>query len=469
MVIVLAVGFALLFLRLVYLQGIGGSANARAAHLEDSATLVLLPERGQITDRHGRLLAIETTGDALFAMPRQIQNPAALAAQLAPILGKPVSWVKSALTASLPFVWLSYHVTALQATAITALGPYNGLGLQPADWREYPQGNLAGDVLGFVGLDQQGLAGIEESYNSLLAGKPGKRIFHVDALGNPLPQLPSQTVPEVSGDNLQTTLDLTIQAFAQQDLQAAIKHWKATGGRIIVLDPATGGILAMAQTPEPSPANWQNYPMQDWVDQPVQYAYEPGSTIKPFTASAALSTGVITTHTVFNDKGHVTISGVTIYDWIPTGFGRINLDGAMAQSSDVVFSKLAMAIGVQHYFQYLHLFHLDRPTGIDLPGESGGLVPLPSQTTQLDLGEMGFGQTIAITPVQLASAVAAVADGGVWHEPHVGRALGAPGGPMRTLTFPSQRLISPSVAAEVQKAMVAVVRQGTGNFAAVPG
>lgn len=469
MVAVLAFAFSLLFGRLVYLQVLAGPGFAHAAHLEDSSTLVLLPQRGEITDRNGRLLAIETAGDALYAMPKQIRNPAQLAAQVAPILGRPVDWVRRALTAHVPFIWLSYHITAQQAARISALGTFDGLGLQPADWRAYPQGNLAGAAIGFVGVDQQGLAGIEESYNQLLSGRPGKRIFHVDALGNPLPQLPSRTVPAVPGDSLQTTLDLSIQAFAQQDLGAAVRHWKAKGGRIVVLDPKTGGILAVAQWPEPSPANWQSYPMQDWADQPVEYAFEPGSTIKPFTASAALATSVATPASVFHDPGHITIDGVRIYDWIRQGFGRLSFDGIMAESSDVAFSELAMRIGAQRYYHYLHLFHLDRPTGIDLPGESSGLVPPIAQATKLDLAEMGFGQTIAITPVQLAAAVAAVADGGVWHPPHMGLAVTSPDGQRRTLPFPGTRVVSATVAQEVQQAMLAVVQRGTGNLARVPG
>ncbi|EQD29831.1 peptidoglycan glycosyltransferase, partial [mine drainage metagenome] len=273
------------------------------------------------------------------------------------------------------------------------------------------------------------------------------------------------------GDNLQTTLDLTIQAFAQQDLQAAVKQWKAQGGRILVLNPKTGGILAMAQWPEPAPANWQNYPMQDWADQPVQYAFEPGSTIKPFTASAALSTGTITTHTLLIDHGHVTFNGVTLYDWIPAGFGPLHLDGAMAVSSDVFFSTIAVRIGVQHYFQYLNLFHLNRPTGIDLPGESGGIVP----------------------PENPDDSARPWRDGLRADHSHHSRAVGRRRGDRRRrrrvactarrenadtagraaqgAALPGKRLISTTVAQEVQQAMLAVVSRsvGTGTLARVPG
>lgn len=464
-----ACAFLLLFGRVVYWQVFAAPANARAAHLEDSGTLTLLPVRGSITDRNGRLMAIETSGDALYAMPAQIRQPAQLAREVAPILGKPVSWVGKALTSHLPFIWLSYHVSAAQAARISALGPYNGLGLQPVDWRQYPQGSLAGAVLGFVGVDQQGLAGIEESYNRELAGRPGKKIFHVDALGNPLPQLPSHTIPAVPGDGLRTTLDLTIQSFAQNDLAAAVQHWKAKGGRIVVLDPRTGGILALAQYPEPSPATWQNFPMGEWVDQPVEYAFEPGSTIKPFTASAALSAGVVSPRFTFDDHGHITVQGIRLYDWIPQGFGKLSFDGIMAVSSDVAFATLALRIGVQRYYHYLNLFHMDRPTGTDLPGESGGIAPAEAQATQLDLAEMGYGQTIAVTPLQLASVSAAVADGGIWHAPHVGLQLLLPGGGRRSIPFPGTRVMTHAVANDVQQAMLSVVRWGTGNLARVPG
>lgn len=458
-----------LVVRLFYWQILDGSRLSGAALAEQYAHLKLPPVRGSITDRNGRLLAVETAGDALYAMPRAIKNPAQLARPLAKILGMNESRLLSLLSSKQVFLWLSYHVTATQAAQITALGAYNGLGLQPDSWRIYPQGNLAGAVLGFVGVDQQGLAGLEESYNSQLSGKPGAEVVRVDALGNQIPQYAAHFQPAVPGDGLRTTLDTTIQTFAQNDLSAAIKAHHAKGGRIIVLNPSTGSILAMAQYPEPSPGNWQQYSMTQWVDQPVEYAFEPGSTIKPFTALAALQTGAITPNWTIDDRGSMVVNGVRIYDWIRTGFGVIGLDTALAMSSDVGFGTLAMDIGVQRYYSYLHLFHLDRPTGVDLPGEATGIVPPLGQVTQLDMAEMGFGQTLAVTPLQLAAAVSAVADGGVWHTPHVGQALVLPDGQSKTLHFPAQRVTSQSVAAEVQKAMLDVVANGTGNLARVPG
>ncbi len=458
-----------LVVRLTYLQVIAGSVYGRAALAEQYAHLPLPPVRGTITDRKGQVLALETPGEALWAMPRSIQNPRTMANQLAPILGDSATKLRKILSSRQAFVWLSYHVTLAQAARIQALGTYDGLGLQPVSWRIYPQGNLAGAAIGFVGVDQTGLAGVELSYNQQLSGRPGMEVVKVDALGNPLPQYGVHVTPAVPGDGLETTLDLSIQAFAQRDLAAAVKLRHASGGRIIVLNPNTGAILAMAQNPEPNPANWQAYPQTEWADEPVEYAFEPGSTIKPVTASAALTTGVATPSWSIMDKGSIVIDGIRIFDWIPTGFGRLTFDGIMEVSSDVGFATLAIDIGASRLYHFYNLFHLDRPTGVDLPGETAGLIPPENQATNLDLGEMGFGQTIAISPIQLAAAVAAVANGGVWHTPHIGKALLLPNGRKQVLTFPSQRVITPLVASEVRTAMIKVVTKGTGNLAQVKG
>jgi stage V sporulation protein D (sporulation-specific penicillin-binding protein) len=463
---VLALG---LVVRLTYLQVIAGSIYGQAALAEQYAHLPLPPVRGSITDRNGRVLALETPGEALWAMPRSIRDPRTMARQLGPILGESAAKLEKVLASRQAFVWLSYHVTVGQAARIQALGTYDGLGLQPVSWRIYPQGDLAGAAIGFVGVDQTGLAGVELSYNKQLSGKPGTEVVKVDALGNPLPQYGVHVTPAVPGDGLETTLDLSIQAFAQQDLAAAVKLRHAKGGRILVLNPNTGGILAIAQYPEPNPANWQNYPQTEWADEPIQYAFEPGSTIKPVTASAALTTGVATPSWSIMDKGSMVIDGIRIFDWIPTGFGRLTFDGIMEESSDVGFATLAIDMGASALYHFYDLFHLDRLTGVDLPGETPGLIPPENQATKLDLGEMGFGQTIAISPIQLAAAVSAVADGGIWHTPHIGKALLLPDGGKQVLSFPSQRVITPLVASEVRTAMLKVVTKGTGNLAQVKG
>ncbi len=466
---VMAVLSTLLIFRLIYWQIFDGGHLAAKALAEQYAHLTLPPQRGVITDRNGHLLAIETSGDALYAMPRSITDPAALARSLAPIIGQNERKLQAQLSSKQVFLWLSYKVTAAQAARIQALGVYNGLGLQPDSWRVYPEGNLAGAVIGFVGVDQQGLAGLEESYNSYLAGKPGEEVVRVDALGNQLPQYGAHFVPAVPGDGLRTTLDSAIQTFAQQDLNAAVKANRAKGGRIIVINPNTGGILAMAQYPEPSPANWQNYTMTQWIDQPVEDVFEPGSTIKPFTSMAVLQSGVITPSWTIYDTGSIVLDGVRIYDWIKSGFGLINYDTALAMSSDVAFATLAIKLGVSRYYSWLHIFHMDRPTGIDLPGEASGIVPPEATVNQLDMGEMGFGQTIAVSPLQLVAAASTVASGGIWHTPHVGKALLLPNGKTQVLHFPAKRLVSRKVAQEVTTAMVGVIANGTGNLARVPG
>lgn len=458
---------ALLTLRLGQFQIIEGPHLAAAAQGEMERTVPIVALRGEILDDKGRLLAIERNATLVYAINPEIKDSVGEATAMSPILKIPVKTLEALFKKK---GW--YHVVAhgVGLDAVHALQSLflPGIGYTPESIRSYPEGAAAEPVLGFVNSAQTGVAGIEQSQNALLSGTPGSEHLAVDALGQPIPSFGGTILPPVPGTSLVLTVDATIQAYAQADIDAAVQADHALSGRIIVMDPQTAAVLAMVQSPNYNPSSWQGSPALALVNQSVQYAYPPGSAFKPVTASLALMDHVATTQSTYFDPGSIVIDGIRVYTWKHKGFGKLTFDGIMEQSSDVGFAELALGIGKTRFFQGLQLFHLNRPTGVGLPGEAGGLRPNETRASKLDLGEMGFGQTLTVTPIQLAAAVSAIADGGVWHEPHVLQSTFGPNG-KKTIPYASQRIIPVWVSQDVKTAMADVVAVGTGNKAQVPG
>lgn len=460
----------LLATRLFLLQLVEGARLAAAARAEEVRTITLLPARGEILDDHGTLLAVDVPGHLCYALPHWVTDPAGEARALAPILHRPVEVLRQLLSASTWYVTLS--AAPLTPAATSAIERLNlpGVGVEDTEYRLYPQGSLAANVLGFVSESGQGLGGVEESYNAFLAGKPGREVVTVDAAGNPLPSFGSQVEPPRPGDGLQLTLNATLEAFAEAALRSAVARDHLRSGRILILDPRTGGILALAEWPTFNPNDWAASPLTDMNDSAVQNDYPPGSTFKPLTLAAALLDHVVSPATIFYDYGSITIDGRLLHDWNLVGFGRIDLARALAMSSDVAFMRIGLWLGKERFYRdVLQRFGLEAPSPVDLPGSSPPLLPAESSARRLDVAEMAFGQTLSLSPISLAAAVAAIADGGIWHAPHVGEAILTQSGRRLPLRFPSRRVLPTDIAQEVARMMVGVVRDGTGNLAAVPG
>ncbi len=459
--------------RLGFLQLDQGPKLAAAAQLERVHYVPIAALRGPILDRSGRILAVDATGYVVSADP-EIMTPAqrsTAARALAPALAQPVGRLMGLLRLKLQYVVLDPDLSPVLAQRLARLA-LPGVDFTPQERRRYPEGALFGPVVGFVGADGQGLAGVEETYQRQLAGRPGLEREVLDAAGNPLPERDRVLRPPRNGDTLVLTLSATIQALAERALVAEIHRAHARSGRVIVLDPRTGGVLAMAQWPSADPNHPGRYPPADWRNQSVEEAFPPGSTFKPVTAAAALMAGIITPKSEFYDPGYKVVTGHMFHGWEwPNAFGWLNFDHAVALSSDIAFMDIGLKLGARRLLSYARRIHVATPTGIDLPGESPGVwLPL-NRIRPMDLATMAFGQTEAVTAIQLASAVAAVADGGVWHRPHVGRELIAPDGRIvrRIGAGPGQRVMSRKVSAEIVKAMTDVVRFGTGTAAKIRG
>lgn len=459
--------------RLGFLQLDQGPKLAVAAQMERVHLTPVTARRGRIVDRRGRILAVDATGYVVSADPKLLDaaQRLAVAHRLAPVLGQPVSGLLRRLRLKVAYVVLDPQLAPVPAQRLQRLA-LPGIDLTPQERRRYPEGALFGPVVGFVGASGQGLAGVEETYQQELAGRPGLERQVLDAAGNPLPVRDRMLRPPRNGDTLVLTLSATIQALAERALVAEIHHAKARSGRVVVLDPRTGAVLAMAQWPSADSNHPSRYPLASWRNQSVEEAFPPGSTFKPITAAAALTAGIITPKSEFYDPGYKVITGHMFHGWEwPNSFGWLNFDHAVAVSSDIAFMDIGLKLGARRLLDYARLMHVSTLTGIDLPGESPGVWLAAKRIRPMDLATMAFGQTEALTAIQLAAALAAVADGGVWHRPHVGKELVAPDGRIvrRIGAGPGQRVMSPRVSAEIVKAMTDVVRFGTGTSARIPG
>jgi stage V sporulation protein D (sporulation-specific penicillin-binding protein) len=466
-----AAAFLVLGVRLAWLQLDQGPALAAAARAEQDRELQIVPTRGEIVDRDGHVLAEDQMAESLYALPPEVTDPESEAATVARITGLPPAGILQALRSRAQWVWVAHRLPQDQYRALAA-ARLPGLYFQQEPQRVYPAGDLAASVLGFTGADGGGLDGVEYYFNKVLTGKPGQVEEGVDAYGNPLPAAPLRYTPPQNGLTVQLTLDTTLQYLAQTLLAQTVADTHAASGLALAMDVRTGAILAMANVPTFDPNHWQAVPPARWRNPAVESDVQPGSAFKPVVAAAAIDTGQAAPGTRYPDpSGHITITGATIYNWNFVGLGHPTLTEALEQSDNVVFSQVAMSLGVDRFYRYFDRFGFNRPTGVDLPGEASSVAPAPSAVRPLDLATMGFGQTLAVTPLQLLTAISAIANGGILMRPHIEQALLGPDGrPVATVApHPEGRVIAPATAAAVTQMMVAVVEQGLGQPAQVPG
>jgi stage V sporulation protein D (sporulation-specific penicillin-binding protein) len=473
MAALLIFGVIFLFLggRLAWLQLDQGPALAAAARAQQDRQLQLLPTRGEIVDRSGDVLAMDQMAESLYALPPEVTDPPAEAAAVAQVTGLAVAPIARALASKAAWVWVAHRLPQSQYRALLAKN-LPGLYFQQEAQRVYPAGQLAASVIGFVGSDGQGLDGVEYAFNRQLTGTPGSVTEALDAYGNPLPESTLRYAPPENGLTVELTLDSQLQYLAETLLAATVAKYQARYGIALALDTRTGEILAMANVPSFNPNDWQAVSPSVWRNPSVQSDVQPGSAFKPIVASAAIDSGQASPNTRYADpSGHITIQGRTIYNWNFIGLGQPTLTEALEQSDNVVFSQVAMDLGVSRFYRYFDRFGFDAPTGVDLPGEASSVAPPPTSVYPLELATMGFGQTLAVTPLQLLTAEAAIANGGVLMWPHVEKALLGSGGRVVSAVRPRtvRRVISAATARAVTRMMEAVVYQGLGAPAQVPG
>jgi cell division protein FtsI (penicillin-binding protein 3) len=456
--------------RLYHLQVVRYEHYTGKAERQQQRVVTLDPPRGTIYDAQGRELAVSIQVDSAYAVPPEIEDPAAAARAIASAVpGLDAVKLARQLAGDREFVWVARKLDPPVAERVRGLG-LRGLYFLPESKRYYPMGELAAQVLGYVGTDNHGLAGVELVYDGEVAGKPGVRTVLRDARRGTVvsPNL-SFAEPE-PGHDLYLTLDATVQHIVERELAAAVEKRGAKRGSAIFLDPSTGGVLAMATYPAFDPNRFGRYPPSRWRNAAIMDVYEPGSTFKIVTAAAALESGVIRAEDELDcEMGGITLLGIRIRDH--KQFGRLTFAQVLARSSNVGVIKAALLVGNERLYRTIRDFGFGRLTGIDLPGESAGILHPLESWGPLAKAYIAFGQGVSVTPLQLAAAAAAVADEGELLRPHVVAAVSR--GEARVPRFPRPpvvgRPISAATAAELKRLLEAVVAEGTGRAAQVPG
>ncbi len=456
--------------RLAWLQfvlGPGLRERALEVRLRD---VPIEAKRGTIYDRRGRELAVSIDVDSVFAIPTQVRDKEGTAAKLAEILGLDRAWVLDRVKRQESFTWIKRKITFDQASQIRTLR-LPGINLTQESQRVYPKGSLAAHILGFAGIDSQGLEGIEVQYDAWLRGVPGRISIEYDARGQEIPNAVHRLFEPTDGLSLVLTIDETIQYILERELEAAMIAGGAKNACAIAIDPKTGEILGLANYPTYDPNNYQAYPAANRRNYAVADTFTPGSTFKPITAAGALEDGLVSWRSTFHCGGSLLISGRTIRCHRTSGHGSQTLGQVMDNSCNVGFMNIGMKLGIQRFYDYVESFGLTSKTGIDLPGEAEGIIIPRSKAKVLDLAVMSFGQSLTVTPMQLITAISAIANGGTVLQPHLAKELRTADGVL-IQSFASKKetkVISEKTARELWESLESVVENGTGKRAFLPG
>ena len=462
----LMVGFVLVFCRLFYLQVIQAEEGARQAEQQIQKTVEVKPVRGMILDRQGHPLAMNVEAASLGARPQQVLDPQRTARSLAPLLHESTGRLKGILTRNASFVRVAHPISEPIAQKIEAL-KLPGLKVEKVQQRMYPKGTLGSHILGFAGSENQGLGGIEYQYETLLRGHGNLLQFQRDALGRTFTQPQGQAMDRVpSGYSLQLTIDEVVQFIAEEELAAVVRKSEAKSGSVVMMDPMTGEILAWALYPTYDPNHYQDFSDVERLNWTLTNPYEPGSTLKIVAAAGALQENVMTPGTlIYGNDGQMPIAGTIVHD--PAKSSWMTFSEALARSSNVGAIKMADSLGAQRFFRYLKAFGFGEKTGIDLPGESPGKLSDPSQWSGRSLSSIAMGQEIAVTPLQLVSAMSAIANGGRVMKPYIIASVQDQHGVPVQVNSPEKirDAIYPETAIKMSRILELVVERGTGRQA----
>lgn len=462
--------FLLISARAYYLQMVLGPDLQERAEQQHQQVVKLTPQRGAIYDRNGDELALSLSAESLYADPRQIGQPDEVAEKLAGIIDLPKKKIQKKLKSGRGFVWLDRRLAPEKVEKIRQL-KIAGLHFVSEHKRYYPLSQIAAQVIGFTGVDPKGLEGLELQYDSLLQGEAGLLVSQRDARGRGLATAGQVVRGGMPGQDLYLTLDRTLQYIAEKELADAVGQTGSVGGTVVILEPASGKILAMASQPDYNPNAVGDYRPSEWRNRVICDSFEPGSTFKPFLLASVLEEGVVSRKKKTNcEKGRFRVGGKTIRDH--KAYGVLTLDEMLKFSSNIGFAKLGKKLERERFYSYLREFGFGQQTGIDLPGEVEGTVHSPSRWFEIDLAAISFGQGVTVTPLQLATATAAIANGGLLMQPYLVERIVDGSGREQGFQEPNarNRVISEKTARQVRDMMVGVVEPGgTGTRAAVPG
>ncbi len=453
--------------RLIYLQIFCyGDFERRALH-QQQRSFDLSPKRGVIYDRAGRELAMSIQVDSAFVVPSETPDLANTISLIARITNEDPRVVLADCPARKTFCWVARKADAEVIERIRALN-LQGVHFQKEPKLFYPKRELAAQILGYVGTDDQGLSGVERQFNQQLQGKPGKLMISVDARKHWFASVEKE--PE-SGNSLVLTIDQNIQYIAERELERAMEETKAVAGTVVVENPHTGEILALTNRPTFNPNNRKEIRPETLKNHAISDVYEPGSTFKVVTVSAGLEEKVTRPDEMFDcQMGSIVINGTRIHDSKPHGL--LSVSDIIAESSDVGAIKVAMRLGNERFYKYIRAFGFGQPTGIELPGETRGLAKPVDRWSKISFASISMGQEVGVSAVQLAALISTIANDGVRIPPRIVAGTIQPQNSPQTISFQpveGTRVISPLTAAEMKQMLQGVVLHGTGPKALLEG
>jgi len=453
--------------RLVYLQIFRYGSFVKQAEHQQQRAIPLSPKRGVIYDRAGHELAMSVLVDSAFAVPGEVKDLPTAVSLITRITGEDRNVVLADCRAHKTFCWVARKADDETIERIKSLN-LQGVHFQKEPKRFYPARDLAAQVVGSVGMEDSGQSGIEHEFDDELRGRPGKMFISVDARRQWFSDIEKQ--PE-AGENLVLTIDKNIQYIAEKELDQAIHDTQAIAGTVIVENPHTGEILALANRPTFNPNLRKQITPAALTDRAVSDIYEPGSTFKLVTIASALEEKLTNPNEIFDcQMGSIVYNGMRIRDSKPHGL--LPVWGVLAESSDVGAIKIALRLGEDRFYKYIRAFGFGQQTGIELPGETRGMTKPVSRWSKVSIAAISMGQEIGISAVQLAGLVSTFANDGVWVSPRILTGKVEPQGSLQTVSFhpgPTHRVISSYTAAEMRAMMQKVVLEGTGRKAILEG
>ena len=459
---ILAIGF-----RLVRLQIVKYGFFVQLAHRQQNRTIPVEPRRGNIFDRYGHPLAMSIDVDSVFAVPSEVHDPETTASLLGQVLNLDPQEIVARIESSRNFAYIARKVDAETSERIRQLN-LRGVYFRKEPKRFYPDRELAAQVLGYVGMDDEGLGGLEREFDDDLRGIPGKELISIDARRKWFGRVEKPPDP---GQNLVLTLDQTIQYIAERELQRGMEDTKAIAGTVIVQNPRTGEILALANRPTFNPNVFNNVPQESLKDRAVSDVYEPGSVFKIVTYSAAIDQHVVKPEDSIDcQHGSIDVFGMKIHDH--ESLGVVTIAEALAHSSDVAAIKVGMRLGDERLYHYLREYGFGAQTGIELPGETRGLTKPVNRWSKVSIGAISMGQEIGVSPLQVISMISTIANDGVYTPPRiVAGELPPDGTPQPVVFHPAQRhrVVTSMTAAQMKKMMEGVVLFGTARRAILNG
>lgn len=456
--------------RLVHLQIIQHDRLAAQSDKQFLRTVEITSGRGNIYDRNRNQLATNIRVESVYADPKSVADKTATARILARVLELNPQAVLKKLKSNRHFVWIK-RKSELNAVEKLKQLDLVGVGFIAETKRYYPKRKLAASILGFVGLDNQGLAGIEHFHHAVLKGRVQRTVLEKDARGRFLWTTANAQDLNPGKQDVVLALDEVIQFIAERELNRQVKEYRAKSGLAIVMDPFSGAVYAMASAPEFNPNNYAAYPPHIWRNDAVASAFEPGSIFKPIVAAASLEEGLAGPDDIFFcENGSYQIGKSRISEASNHQFGWLTLRSIIAKSSNIGAIKIAQRLGNRRFYDYIRKFGFGRRLGVDLPGEASGTLRSIRQWSGLSLASISFGHEISVTPIQMVSAIAAIANGGVLIRPRLTQAILKNGVLDRTFEPEAlQTVLSEETSRQMINILKSVVKTGTGAKAAIPG